>query len=101
MSGVSRHDGESLVNQQPHAIEIDCARRERGIVTHVGGPARDGRRWTAALEQVIAQLERNEVRYFISRGSQQFGLRVKDGELVTMVEDGWSVRSLPACLGAG
>ena len=81
-----------------NAVEIDCARRDRrGQITHVGGPGADGRRWTAPLETVLAAIERGETRYFISRGSQQFGLRVKEGELGTMIEDGWSVRSLPAC----
>ena len=81
-----------------HAVEIDCARRNaRGEVTHVGGPGTQGQRWTARLETVIAAIERDEARYFVSRGAQQLGLRVKEGELTTMVEDGWSVRSLPPC----
>jgi hypothetical protein len=50
---------------------------------------------------VVASIQRNQARYFVSHGSQQFGLRVKDGELVTMIDDGWSVRSLPACREAG
>jgi len=33
------------------------------------------------------------------RGAQQLGLRVQDGELVTMVDMGWSLSSLPACPG--
>jgi hypothetical protein len=81
-----------------HAVEIDCARRDAtGRVTHVGGPGLDGQRWVARLETVIAEVERGEGRYFISHGSQQFGLCVEKGELVTMIEDGWSVRSLPDC----
>ena len=82
------------------AIEIDCARRDAsGRVTHVGGRRADGERWIAELPAVITAAERNETRYFIVRGAQQFGLRVQDGELATMVETGWSVRSLPACPG--
>ena len=92
--------GTTLVKDAPppKALEIDCARRDhRAVVTHVGGPGEDARRWIAPLEEVVAALERNEVRYFVSHGAQQFGLRVKDGELATMIDDGWSVRSLPAC----
>ena len=80
----------------PGALEIDCVRRdERGTVTHVGGPGGDGRRWMLPLAQAIAALERNEARYFVSRGPQQLGLRVKNGELITMLGEGWSVQSLP------
>jgi hypothetical protein len=83
------------------AVEIDCARRDAGgIVTHVGGPAGGGRRWVAPLGSVIAALERSETRYFVSSGSQQLGLRVQGGELVAMVECGWSVYSLPVCRAA-
>ena len=82
----------------PHAIQIDCARRDaRGNVTHLGGASAEGERWTMRLEAVVAAIERDGARYFVVRGSQQLGLSVKDGELVTMVEDGWSVRSLPVC----
>jgi len=81
-----------------HAVQIDCARRDaRGNVTHVGGVAADGGRWMARLEVVVAAIEDDGARYFVVRGAQQFGLRVEAGELVTMIEDGWSVRSLPAC----
>jgi hypothetical protein len=81
-----------------HALEIDCARRdERGRVTHVGGPVADGTRWMLTLESVIAVAAREEVRYFVSRSGHQLGLQVKNGELVTMMEDGWTVRSLPVC----
>jgi hypothetical protein len=84
------------------AVEIDCARRDhRGIVTHVGGPGEDGRRWVAPLVEVVGLVARNEYRYFVSYGSQQFGVRVENGELVTMIDDGWSVRSLPVCDRAG
>ena len=80
------------------AVEIECARRDvRGEITHLGGPTFDGRRWTSRLEAVVAAIEKEGARYFVSRGSQQLGLQVKQGELATMVEDGWSVRSLPAC----
>lgn len=80
------------------AIEIDCAQRgARGEITHLGGPTPDGRRWTSRLEAVIAAIEKDGARYFVSRGSQQLGLHVKRGELAAMMEDGWSVRSLPAC----
>ena len=80
------------------AIEIDCARRDaRGEITHVGGPALDGCRWMFRLEVVIAAIEKDGARYFVSRGSQQLGLHVREGELATMMEDDWSVRSLPAC----
>lgn len=81
-----------------HAVEIDCARRDvRGRITHLGGPGTDGRRWEAEIEAVIAAARNDEVRYFVSRAAQQLGLQVKDGALVTMVEDGWSVQNLPAC----
>jgi hypothetical protein len=91
--------GAAVANEPPmYAMEIDCARRDsRGRVTHVGGPGADGRRWMAALETVIAAAARDEARYFVARGAQQLGLRVKDGQLVTMVEDGWSVTDLPVC----
>ena len=80
------------------ALEIDCARwDERGHVTHVGGPGASGRRWLLPLPVVVAALERGDARYFVSCGWQQLGLRVKDGELVTMVEHDWSVRSLRVC----
>jgi hypothetical protein len=80
------------------AIEIDCARRDaRGEITHLGGPTADGRRWTSRLEAVIAAIEKDGARYFVSRGSQQLGLHVRKGELATMMEDGWSLRSLPSC----
>jgi len=82
----------------PGALEIDCGRRDaRGQVTHVGGPGASGRRWMVPLEVVVTSLERGDARYFVARGWQQLGLGVKDGELVTMVDDGWSVRSLPVC----
>ena len=80
------------------AVEIDCARRDaRGRVTHLGGPGVDGRRWVSELSAVIASAERGGVRYFVTRGAHQLGLGVKNGQLVTMVDDGWSVGSLPAC----
>jgi hypothetical protein len=80
------------------AIEIDCARRDaRGEITHLGGPTPDGRRWTSRLDVVIAAMEKDGARYFVSRGSQQLGLHVTKGELATMMEDGWTVHSLPAC----
>lgn len=82
----------------PHALEIDCARRNaRGEVTHLGGPGVDGTRWMQELASIVAAAERGDARYFITRGGQQLGLGVKRGELVTMVEDGWSVRRLPPC----
>ena len=85
----------------PFALEIDCVRCDaRGEVTHVCGPGTDGRRWSARLEVVVAAIDQDGARYFVSRGSQQFGLQVKDGRLATMMEDGWSVRSLPVCSGA-
>lgn len=81
-----------------YALEIDCSRRDaRGEVTHVGGPGTDGRRWMEQLARVVGAAERGEARYFITRGGQQLGLAAKRGELVTMVEDGWSVRHLPLC----
>jgi hypothetical protein len=81
-----------------NAVEIDCARRDaRGRVTHLGGRSPDGRRWLAELPQLIAAVERGEARYFVVRGAQQIGLRVQDGELVAMVDMGWSLTSLPAC----
>lgn len=81
-----------------YALEIDCARRDaRGEVTHVGGPAGDGGRWYDELVRVVAAAERGEARYFITRGGQQLGLVARQGELVTMVEDGWRVRRLPSC----
>lgn len=55
----------------------------------------------APVAAVIAALERSEAHYFVSSGAQQLGLRVKDGELVTIVEYGWSVYTLPVCAGAG
>jgi len=89
-----------MANPSGNAIEIDCARRDpRGRVTHVGGRGPDGRRWLAELPQLIAAVERGEARYFVVRGAQQLGLRVQDGELVTMVDMGWSLSSLPACPG--
>lgn len=85
----------------PHAVEIDCARRDvRGVVTHVGGPGIAGQRWMAQLALVIAALERSEVHYFVSSGSQQFGLCVRNGMLVTIVDYGWSVYTLPVCSAA-
>jgi hypothetical protein len=82
----------------PHAIEINCARRNAlGEVTHLGGLGADGRRWLDELGRIVAAAERGEARYFITRGGQQLGLSVRGGELVTMVEDGWSVRQLPTC----
>ena len=84
-----------------HAVEIDCARRDvQGRVTHVGGPDREGGRWTARLEDVVAAVERDGARYFVACGAQQLGLHARNGELVAMVEDGWSVRSLPSCRAA-
>ena len=81
-----------------HAIEIDCARRDAsGRITHVGGPGADGRRWMSEIAAVIAAASDEDARYFVSRGGQQLGLQVKDGQLVTMVEDGWTVQSLPRC----
>lgn len=81
-----------------YALEIDCARYDRsGEVTHLGGLTPDGTRWWAALEVIIARAESGERSYFVTRGGQQLGLRVKAGELVTMVGDGWSVHSLPRC----
>lgn len=88
----------ALGRDSPLAVEIDCTRRDAGgRVTHVGGPGADGRRWIAELSAVIAAAERGEVRYFVSRGAHQLGLDVKDGQLVTMIDDGWSVRNLPVC----
>ena len=90
--------GGSLARSASQALEIDCARRDaRGAVTHLGGPRADGRRWTAELGAVIAAATREEVRYFVSRGAQQLGLQVKGGQLATMIDDGWSVYSLPTC----
>ena len=88
----------AALNPAPYALEIDCARRDaRGEVTHVGGPGADGQRWVDELGRIIAAAEEGAARYFITRGGQQLGLMVKRGELVTMVEDGWSVRRLPPC----
>jgi hypothetical protein len=81
-----------------HAVQIDCARRDSdGRVTHLGGPALAGRRWVEKIDVVIAAARRDDARYFISRGAQQLGLHVRDGELATMIEDGWTVRELPVC----
>jgi len=80
------------------ALEIDCARRDaRGRVSHVGGPGTDGRRWMQELAMVIAAAESGRCRYYISLGAQQLGLHVRNGELVTMIEDDWSVLRLPVC----
>ena len=76
---------------------------------------RRSRAWAGSDERALAALyvrrssaARTDVRLlrsYTARGlvvrrivTQVFGLRVQDGELVTMVESGWSVRSLPACL---
>jgi len=88
----------AALTPSPYALEIDCARRDaRGEVTHVGGPGADGRRWLGELGEIVAAAERGEARYFITRGGQQLGLVARRGELVTMIEDGWSVRRLPLC----
>jgi len=80
------------------ALEIDCARRDlRGRVTHVGGPGVDGQRWMEELVVVVEAAKSGRARYFVSRGAQQLGLHVRDGELVTMIEDGWTVLRLPVC----
>lgn len=80
------------------ALEIDCARRDsRGRVSHVGGPGVDGRRWMEELSAVIAALESGRTRYYVSRGGEQLGLHIADGELATMVEDDWTVSRLPVC----
>jgi hypothetical protein len=89
-----------MANPSGNAVEIDCVRRDaRGRVTHLGGRGLDGRRWLAELPELIAAIERGEARYFVVRGAQQIGLRVQDGELVTMVDMGWNLGSLPACSG--
>jgi hypothetical protein len=46
---------------------------------------------------VVAAATREETRYFVSRGAHQLGLQVREGQLVPMIDDGWSVRSLPVC----
>jgi hypothetical protein len=80
------------------ALEIDCARHDaRGRVSHVGGPGVDGRRWMEELVVVIAAAESGRVRYYVSHGAQQLGLQVRDGQLATMVDDGWTVLRLPVC----
>jgi len=90
--------GDTVARTPRGALEIDCARRDaRGRVTHVSGPGPDGRRWSAPLDAVIAAAMRDDGRYFVSRGAQQLGLQVKNGELVAMIDDGWSVSRLPAC----
>ena len=69
-------------------------RLDRGETIGDGPPA------LAALADELRRsciIEHEGARSFVSRGSQQLGLQVKQGELATMVEDGWSVRSLPAC----
>jgi hypothetical protein len=83
-----------------HALHIDCARRDGGgRVTHVGGPAADGTRWMLEIAAVIDAVQNGAARYYVTRGSEQIGLQVQQGQLVTMTADGWSVDSLPACSG--
>jgi hypothetical protein len=87
-----------MANPSGNALEIDCARRDpRGRVTHLGGRGPDGRRWVQELTQLVSAAERGEARYFVVRGAQQIGLRAQDGELVAMVDMGWTVSSLPTC----
>jgi hypothetical protein len=82
----------------PHAAEADSVRRDaNGRVTHLCGPGNGGGRWSLPIEAVIAAVQRDEARFFVTRGGQQLGLCVKDGELAAMVDDGWTVRSLPRC----
>ena len=79
-------------------LEIDCARVDRqGRVSHVGGPGADGRRWMEELGVVIAAAQSGRARYYVSRGAQQLGLHVRNGELATMIDDGWTVLLLPLC----
>lgn len=55
----------------PHALHIDCARRDGGgRVTHVGGPAADGRRWMLEIAAVIDSVQSGAARYYVTRGSQ-------------------------------
>lgn len=49
------------------------------------------------LVVVIAAVESGRARYYVSRGGQQFGLHVMDGQLATVVDDGWTVLRLPVC----
>lgn len=49
------------------------------------------------LGAVIDSVQQDAARYYVTRGSQQLGLKVERGELVTMTGDDWSVYSLPAC----
>ena len=49
------------------------------------------------LAAVIDSLSHGEARYYVSRGSQQLGLKVAHGSLVTMTGDDWSVYNLPPC----
>ena len=84
----------------PRALHIDCARRDRGgRVTHIGGPAADGKRWMMELAALIDSAQNGAARYYVTRGSQQLGLEVRGGQLLTMTGDDWSVYSLPACSG--
>ena len=83
---------------EEHALEIDCARRDaRGRVTHLGGPRADGSRWMLPIESVLRAAAQEKMRYFVSRGPHQLGLQVKQGQLVPMIDDGWTVRSLTVC----
>ena len=80
------------------ALEIDCARHDgHGRVSHVGGPGVDGRRWMEELVVVIAAAESGHTRYYVSRGAHQFGLHVRNGQLATIIDDGWTVLRLPVC----
>ena len=82
------------------ALQIDCARRDAaGKVTHVGGPGADGKRWMLELAAVIDSAEHEGARYYVAGAAEQLGLKVVDGELVTMTGDSWSVCSLPVCPG--
>ena len=84
----------------PHALHIDCARRDRGgRVTHIGGPTAQGTRWMMEIAAVMDSVQNGAARYYVTRGSQQLGLEVRRGQLVTMAGDDWSVYSLPACSG--
>lgn len=82
------------------ALQIDCAWRDAaGRVTHVGGPGADGKRWRLELAAVVDSAQHENTRYYVASGAQQLGLKVVDGQLVAMTEDGWSVHSLPVCAG--
>ena len=51
------------------------------------------------IAAVIDSVQNGAARYYVTRGSQQLGLEVRQGQLVTMIGDDWSVYSLPVCSG--